>query len=63
MLFIAKGHQVMPPGRQLALRIQAGLSGQPFPRPEGIVRDVIFARPQQLHRNVDLLRDPGGLHR
>ena len=62
MLVIAKGHEVMPPGRELALRIKAAFQPNRASRPEGIVRDVIFARPQQLDRGINALGDPGHFH-
>ena len=62
MLFIAKGHEVLPPGSELALRIEAGFQPNGSARPEGVVGNVIFARPEQLDRRVNALGDPRSLH-
>src|ERR1035437_2326365 len=45
VLFIAKGREVLPPGRHLALRIKAGFQPKGPARPEGVVGNIIFARP------------------
>ncbi len=55
LLAIAVGHQVVAPRDQLALCVEAGLQPYRSPCAVGVVRHVIFARPQQLDRHIDLL--------
>ena len=60
VLFIAKGDKVLPPGRDLALRIQAGFKPKGSAGAEGVVGNVIFAGPEQLDRHVNALGNPCG---
>jgi hypothetical protein len=61
MLFIAISDEMMPPGSELALCIEAALQAYHSAGAEGVVGNVVFARPEQLDRRVNPFGDPCGL--
>ena len=56
-LVVAKAHEVVTPRNELARTVHAGLEEMKTSGPVMIVAHVVFARPQHLDRNADLLGD------
>ena len=55
---VAERHEVVAPRDELAARVDAALEVVEARRTIEVVLHVVFARPQQLHGNAGLLRDP-----
>ena len=61
MLAVSKGDEMLAPGSHLSLRVKACFQAKRSAWTEGVVGDVIFARPEQLDWRVHAFRDPRGL--
>ena len=59
---IAVGGEVLPPGDEMALGVEAGAEGVRASGAVGVVGDVVFAGPEELDGAVDLLGEPRGFH-
>jgi len=62
VLAFAERHEVISPRDNLARRVEATGEVVKAGRPIEVVLDVVFTRPQELHRHAGDLRDPCGLH-